>query len=46
MGGGDAGDAYGGGCCRRRNGLVWPMWVLQTMRWALTVLVMPMVTVS
>ena len=22
----------GGGCCRRRNGLVWLMWVLQAMR--------------
>ena len=24
----------GGGCCRRRNGFDWLMWVLQAMRWA------------
>ena len=46
MGGGDAGDAYGEECCRRRNELVLLMWVLQAMRWAVTGLVMPMVMVS
>ena len=45
MGGEDAGDAYGGECCRRRNGLVSLMWVRQAMRRAVTGLVMPMVTV-
>ena len=36
MGGGDAGDAYRGACCRRRNGLVLLAWVLQVMRRAAT----------
>ena len=43
MGGGDAGDAHKGGCCRRRNGLVLLMWVLQAMRRAVTGLVLLMV---
>ena len=46
MSGGDAGDAYGGACCRFHNGLVLLMWVLQVMRRAVTGLVMLMVTVS
>ena len=44
MAGGDARDAYRGGCCRRRNGLVLLTWVLQVMRRAATGLVTLMVS--
>ena len=44
MRGGDAGDAYGGGCCRRQNGLVLLTWVFHVLRRAATGLVSPMVS--
>ena len=44
MGGRDVGDAYEGGCCRRRNGLVLLARVLQVMRRGVTGLVTPMVS--
>ena len=44
MGGGDAGDAYRGGCCRRRIGFVLLTWVLRVMRRATTGLVTLMVS--
>ena len=44
VGGRDVGEAYGGGCCRRRNGLVLLARVLQVMRRAATGLVTLMVS--